>query len=238
MDKEYEPYNIVWQPFSVDSPIAKRLGSKEQVYLPYFIDGESLKELQGKRPVPLNEFGLLRGILASYFDVSPYLPLGTDTIQHHLEVVIHDLTNVFKFKSTEKMILDTSAILRDKNGPWVSRAALQTGMRLIPDSSFIRSDFIMDVWCLLKEEKPHQQQISLDEITRAYSGLDLDTVLAGARELLLFANFVSLSFLGRLDERDTFMESAAFNQITSKYLMTKVLYVLNNKDTDINFVLS
>lgn len=225
-------------PFSIDSPLVKRLGSKEQVYLPFFIDGESLVALQEKKPVPPDVHSLLRGILISYFDVSSYLPLERDTVQHHLEVVIHDLTNVFKSRSTEKIILDTSAILRENNGPWVSRVALRTGMSLIPDSSPIRSDFIMDVWGLLKEEPPHQQQISFEEIAEAYSGLRLDAVLAGARELLVFAHFVALSFPGRHDERDDFLQRTARRQITNKKVMAKIQYLMDNKEGDINFVLS
>ena len=120
-------YSILWQPS----------GTR---FMPYFVDGQELKNYEARRPVALSDRDLVRGILHEYTNEDTEFP----AIKGSWLSILKDLSNAFEYESLEKLILDAASHTRSVHGCKPSKLMLEGGAKLIPGSAKIREDLTLD----------------------------------------------------------------------------------------------
>ena len=120
-------YAILWQP-------------KDNKYLPFFVDGEEFKNYQARKPVGLSDKDLIKGILHEYTNEDTQYPADKSSWLS----ILSDLTQLFKYESLEKLILDAASHTRTEHGCKASKLMLEAGIRIIPRSAQIREDLTLD----------------------------------------------------------------------------------------------
>jgi hypothetical protein len=189
--------------------------------------GKELDALEKKEKVELREESLLKGILYGLyeFDHSPNQRLG-DVDKKTLLYLLDILTNGFGFKDPEKMILDTAFSVREINGSSASRIILETGRGLLPQSSGIKSDLILDLWAVISESKENQEL--LFEVLELLEQIDLNSIYPGAKEVICYYGFCATVFLNR--ESESFLEQYIYPNITAPDLKNRIFSLLENQE--------
>jgi hypothetical protein len=224
-------YAIVWQPISPGCDAGVRFGFESLTgSLPFFLDGHDLELLENKQRVELTEFMLLRGILVEYLSNPPLMSI--DGLRPAYENFLNVCVVGFRFPSMEELVLRVAARLRADNGNYASYKALSTGMCLLPCSSKIRSDLIMDIWLLLQERVAEGRGglPLLEEIIDAYSGINLREVNPDVIELLVYIHFVALRLAGTSSDLDTFLKEFVFTHVSDQHLKNKIKHLLECDD--------
>ena len=120
-------YSILWQPS----------GTR---FVPYFVDGQELKNFEARKPVALSDRDLVRGILHEYTNEDTEFPAMKDSWLS----ILNDLSNAFEYESLEKLILDAATHTRTVHGCKPSKLMLEGGAKLLPGSAQIREDLTLD----------------------------------------------------------------------------------------------
>ena len=120
-------YSILWQPSGT-------------TYMPYFVDGQELRNFEARRPVALNDRDLVRGILHEYTNEDTEFPAVKDSWL----AILNDLTKSFEYESLEKLILDAATHTRTVHGCKPSKLMLEGGAKLLPGSAQIKEDLTLD----------------------------------------------------------------------------------------------
>lgn len=224
-----ERFSLVWQECQGDSDIARRFYVPGfQGYLPFFIWGDELVALERKEAVELREEHLLKGILYGlhgFEDESRYWPRdrqAKDTLLH----LLGTLERGFGYKSLEKLILDVAADLGKTNGSSASFAVLETGRDLLPQSSRIKSDLILNLWALLNggaDREPLLQEI-LDLVPQ----IKLDEIFPDAKEVICYYGFCAIVLLGKQERIEPYLEEFIYPHVTYHSLKQKIKDLLEN----------
>ena len=120
-------YSILWQPSGTN-------------YMPYFVDGQELRNFEARRPVSLSDRDLVRGILHEYTNDDTEFP----SVKGSWLAILNDLTKSFEYESLEKLILDAATHTRTVHGCKPSKLMLEGGAKLLPESTQIKEDLTLD----------------------------------------------------------------------------------------------
>ncbi len=226
-----QKYSLVWQECGDNSKVAERFYvSGFKGYLPFFIYGSDALRLENKESVELKEDNLLKGILYGLNEFE-----NGDGIWHDKEnkstllYLLDVLSQGFGYQSPEKMILNVAYDTREKVGRLPSCKILETGTRLIPDSSKIKSDLIGDLWALLSSEE-------LEDIRNYYSTkilslvyqINMADILPQMREIIPYLGLESLIILKQYDKVENYLEEFVYPNVTDNELKRKIKHRLEN----------
>ena len=230
MKKEIEPFSMFWLP----------AGHGNRYYLvpddyydqvPWFVWGENLEKFEATNTCDLSEEYLLKGIL---YGLSPSSPkLGAMIYNEDVLLAILDkLQEGFKYKSRELLILDAALDVRSINGVYVANAILRTGMNLLPESSKIKSDYILSLWEIACEKKDNASIYT--EIIELIPNVDLEDILNTAKESICYYGFCSLLLLKQdtilKHDVDKYRMQYIDGVITHEEIRPKIDILLNNPD--------
>lgn len=144
--------------------------------MPYFIGGEAYKWFQQKERIELTPYRLLCGVLISWDEIGRYYGAEQlEPLHRFLEDLLEDLKLGFGIESLEWMFLDAAAQVRKEHGSIPALRMLTAGNNVMPDSSKIRSDLIVDTWRILE---------SHDEVDRESAWQFMPKHIAGSTVIL------------------------------------------------------
>ena len=230
MKKEIKPFSMFWMP----------AGHGNRYYLvpddyydqvPWFVWGENAEKLKATNTCDLSEECLLKGILYGLSPISP--TIGAMIYDEDVLLAILDkLQEGFKFKSREELILDAALNVRSINGVYVANAILRTGMNLLPESSKIKSDYILSLWEIACEKKDNASIYT--EIIELIPNVDLEDILNTAKESICYYGFCSLLLLKQdtilKHDVDKYRMQYIDGVITHEEIRPKIDILLNNPD--------
>ena len=231
MQNELQPFSLMWLPF----------GEKNKYYLtpdgfeghlPWFIWGENLDKFNTTGSFELTEERLLKGIL---YGLSPrIMKVGADYNESDLLLILNKLKLGYKYDSEEALILHASGNIRNKNGIFPCLTILRTGMYLLPESSKIRSDYIMGLWEKACENEDNES--IYEEILELIPKIDLEDIYSAAKETICYYGFCSLFLLEQgtklKQDANKYIEQYIDGLITIDEIQSKVDDLLNNPDKE------
>jgi hypothetical protein len=223
-------FTIVWTPLKQEIIDNWGLPLSEGVSVPFFLEGDASNQLQSERGAPLLPFDLLRGILVAYRNDPPVVALAAS--RRAMPAVVEHLGRGFGRASLEATVLDVAVKMRDEYGNDLSRVVLETGTALAPESSKIRSDLVADLWILAEKAPEDDLRPLLDEIAAHVPQIDVDDIHAGAAELVCYAHFVALHYLGRDAERDRFLQQVIFQRVSHPAYKKRIRYLVEGNPFD------
>ena len=223
---QIERYSIVWQECGTNSRHAERFYVPGyEGYLPFFVWGKELEQLENKQSVELREEHLLKGILYGLyeFDHNPkpwHQKEDRETLLYLLDV----LGNGFKFENPEKMILDVAYNVREKNGNGASRIILEVGNNLIPQSSKIKSDLVFDLWAVISEQKENREL--LNKIITLIHKIDLSDINPNAKEIVCYYGLCALVLLNDNSGISEYLQKFVYPNIEIRQLKDNIKALL------------
>ena len=225
---ELERYSLIWQECGSNSRTAQRFFVPGyEGYLPFFIWGDELEAIERKEKVELREEQLLKGILYGLyeFDRNPR-SWNRKKDRETLLYLLDALENGFKFESPEKMILDVAHSLRETNGNGASRIALEVGNELIPQSSKIKSDLILDLWDVVAERG--EESGTFEEIIRLAAETNLNEIHTDAKEVICYYGLCSMVFLKREAGISSYLSEYIYPNVSMIKLKHNIKALLDN----------
>ena len=223
-------FAIVWNPMSAEIVGNWGLPVETGVSLPFFVDGEALRALEQREPAPLLPFNLLRGILIAYEQEAPFLDIAS--IRPSMRRVLEHLGRGFGLDSPEQTVLSAAAKLRAEHGSRISRVALETGARLYPSDSRIRSDLVVDLWTIAETAAPEDYGALFEQIRINYRAIDFQLVDPRSIEFSVFAHYVALRFLGLVDESERFLAQVVMQHVDHPAYKQRIRYLWEGNPFD------
>ena len=229
MKKEIESFSMLWLPVGHDN---RHYLVPDDYYdqVPWFVWGENAEKLKATNTCDLSEECLLKGILYGLSPSSPKFAMIYD--EDVLLAILDKLQEGFKFKSREELILDTALNVRSINGVYVANAILRTGMNLLPESSKIKSDYIISLWEIACEKKDNASIYT--EIIELIPNVDLEDILNTAKQVICYYGFCSLLLLKEdtilKQDVDKYRMQYIDGVITHEEIRPKIDILLNNPD--------
>jgi len=221
-------YTIIWK-FMPDNWAMGLSRSQAPGVMPYFVDGGAYGKLQEKERVELTPYALLCGILLSWFETEKFwMGEQRESLHGFLEDVLEDLRQGFDIPSVEEMILNVAASVRDKHGSLPASRMLTAGNNILPGSAKSSSDLLQDVWGVLEETDRVDRESAFKFIVRVYQGIDFKDVNTPVGEVLDYICLVSLSFLERWEERDSFFWQTASKRVSHPLLKERMFKLLED----------
>ena len=197
---------------------------KAPIQMPYFIGGEAFERLEQKQGITLTSYMLICGILRTWFEPDKYcLGRGPGKLKEFLLVVLDDIMREFNADSLEQLILDVASQVRADHGSLPSSRILTAGCDIFPESAYIRSDLIMDVWFILEHTKQVDRANALEMIVSIFSGADMDVLDTDQIEVLDYIYMVSLAFLERNEECNQYFWKTASKRFENPALKTRMV---------------
>ena len=194
------------------------------IQMPYFVGGEAFERLEQKQGITLTSYMLICGILKTWFEPDKYCMDGSPgELKEFLLVVLDDIRRVFDEDSLEQLILNIATTVRADHGALPSSRILTAGCDIFPESAFIRSDLIMDVWFILEHTKQVDRPGALATIVNAFTGVDTDTLEEDLVEVLDYIYMVSLSFLERHGECNQYFWKTASKRVEHPTLKARMV---------------
>ena len=191
------------------------------IQMPYFVGGEAFERLEQKQGLTLTSYMLICGILKTWFEPDKYCMDGSpDKLKEFLLVVLDDIKREFNADSLEQLILDVACTVRADHGALPSSRILTAGCNIFPESVFIRSDLIVDVWFILEHTKQVDRPGALEMIVNVFTGVDADTLEDDLVKVLDYIYMVSLSFLERYEECNQYFWQTASKRVEHPKLKT------------------
>lgn len=229
--QKLEDYCLVWQKCHTDGKLAERFFVPGFTgNLPFFLSGDDLVSFESEGRAKLREEQLLKGILYGLFEIENdpkpwHESKDKETFLYLLDV----LGNGFGFDDPEKLILDTAANMREKNGNNESRIVLHTGLKLLPFSSKIRSDLVCDSWAVISEYETENQL--LDDIIDLASETYLDGILPDAKEVICYYGFCAMVLReSSYEEIESYLEEFVYPNVKMVSLKIKIKDLLLNPE--------
>lgn len=221
-------YSIVWKEFGPASDVAQRFWvSGKEGGLPFYVDGKKLEQLENGQQFEINEAMLLKGIMVGFSDKGLYV--NTDDNKELLKSLLPLLAKGFHNMSVEQMILDLAFNLKDTSSIYAAFKCLNNGLLIEPDSSMIRSDLIMLAFDIFNYD-PEQGYDFMDCVIENFYKTDLNGILPGAVEMVVYTTFVSIYFKSP-GKAFSFLEKYCYVHISNRILKNKIKYLLDNKDS-------
>ena len=227
MKKEIESYSLWWLPAGKDNRYYL-FPDDYYDHVPWFTWGENLKQFKAGAN-SLNEECLLKGIL---YGLSPSTTIVSGIIfdKEVLLTILGRLEEGYGFENKEQLILDTALNIRNINGVYVASAILRTGMNLVPESSKIKSDYIVSLWEIASEKKDNSSIYT--EIIELIPDIDLEDI--STKEVICYYGFCSMLLLNQDTNLklnvDKYRAQYIDGVITHEEIKPKVDILLNNPD--------
>ncbi len=231
MDKE--KYTIVWQECGEGSNFAARFYVPDFTgYLPFFLSGEEVDHLENKESVPLEERHLLFGLLYGWKHNGLFGNNVDKAVGGHL---LEILRKGYGHKDFEELILNVACNIREANGSSPSRVVLESGLDIVPESSKIKSDLIMDLWELaLAHSSFEKRNACLTEIVKLVRKVSFPEVLSRATEVISYYGLCSIVLLGEKEDVNEYLHSVVFPNLSDPLLKDKVKSLLECKAPNIS----
>ena len=231
MTKEIQPFSMFWLPVGDDN---RYYLVPDDYYgqVPWFIWGENLENFKATNKFNLTEECLLKGIL---YGLSPTTRKpGAIYEEEALLTILDKLQQGFHHKNRETLILNAAYSIKDINGIHVALGILRTGMYLLPDSSKIKSDYIMSLWEKACENEDNESIYK--EILELIPKIDLEDIHIGAKETICYYGLCSL-FLLKPDTKpkldmDQYIKQYIDETITFSEIQSKIDELLNSSDKE------
>ena len=230
MKKEIESFSMFWLPVGHDN---RHFLVPDDYYdqLPWFVWGENLEKFKATNAFNLSEESLLKGILYGLSPSSPKIG-GIIYDEDVLLAILDKLQEGFKFESREQLIIDTMLNVRSINGVNVANAILKTGMNLLPESSKIKSDYIVTLWEIACEKNDNASIYT--EIVELIPNIDLEDIISSSKEVICYYGFCSLLLLKQdsilNQDVDKFRKQYIDDVIKHEEIRPKIDILLNNPD--------
>jgi len=237
--QESKGHSIVWQIFDKNSEIAKKFTVSGDISLPYFLSADQAENLKNKIPFSVGTYELLVGLLIEYFSPPPMT--ATHKIKPYFNDILQDLLEEFKkefgYSSIEECIGVVAATLKAKSGYLPSYRVLKTGVELVPESSKLKSDLVMNIWLGLVETGQLQdEEKHFSEIIKYYLGIRFEDIDSRFVEYLVYAYFISLWYFKRNTEKRKFLLSYGNKYVKSLEIMNKMVIFSSMDEFDIRMV--
>lgn len=200
--------------------------------MPFFVDGEAYARLQRKESVPLTAYGLLCGILLSWFEPARFGAGSEQQLRRFLHDMLRSLQDELAMESLEAMVLGAAARLREDHGPLLASRALTGGHNVLPDSSPIRADLMTDVWTCLETLDNVDRQSAFGFLVRVYRGIDFTAVDGRAVQLLDYMHLVALRLSGETEAAARFFWETGAKRIRNPYLRHQAITLVGDADPD------
>lgn len=199
------------------------------IYLPFL----EIKKEEGSGGITfeMSERSLLFAILIEYQHGAPTLVL--EIVQPYLKTVLEYLVRGYGMSGLEALILKAAATIREDFGQEISRIALMSGMEIAPESSAIRSDFLLDTWCRLQNGDPFYWKEMAQESIEAFTGLIKEEDYLTAWQSGILTLIVSLAILDRWTEAE-----AAYgcykDELEDPEDRQRMIWMLQNRSVDMS----
>lgn len=187
------PYELVWLSCKARPAVAERFFVPTfRGELPFLVAADRADDAETD-PLGLNEEQLLHGLLCTFAerDNDGYLvarPEGTDTFLELFEI----MRQGFGFEDYERLVLETSGILRTRFGVQPSQACLSAGRLLAPDSAQIRADLMLDLWVASREAADNALAIQYRRLLpELFTGLKASAIPAKTYALCVYLNLAA-----------------------------------------------
>jgi|GEM_PF-2409672 len=228
--KTKKRYSIVWQELGDGSDIGERFWVPDETgCLPFFVDGDNLTKLESRQPVPLSEFMLLKGLLYTWNTKPPLLsPISEESRLRLLDI----LMDGFRFGNLEKLILDVAYKVRTQSGNLVSYKILKNGSSIVPSSSKIKADMLMDIGTILPDSDSSDRRTLLESLSEGLKNIAVEEINPYAWEILLVAKLAALKMLGETQELKTFFDLQVARGVTNANLQRVATSVMNSRVLD------
>lgn len=223
-----EPYSLVWESCKSNRQLAKRFYAPLYTgYLPFFIWGKELEILKSKKDLELREEHLLKGILFVLHKSEQSMWVGKidrKTLLYLLEV----LRSGFGLHSNEQLVLNTAQSVREKNGPFPASKILEVGVNLIPDSSKIKSDLIMNLWASIA---PYSSgAVVLEKTLTLLEEINLEDILPDAKQMVCYYGLCSFVLLKKDTDTEPFMQKYVYPNVEHQYFKNRIMELLNTPE--------
>lgn len=230
MDKKY---SIIWNSFSVDTPLAKRFGiTDDEVYLPHFLEGDELIKMENNQDVTIDDLQLAKGILMGWNTTKASLVLPVNDFKPTFITIMNKLKSAFGFEDMEIFIGNLIQLIRDEIGDNAAYTALKGALGILPDNSRVKSDLIINSWRILKTDDSPDQTSLFKDIIKYYEEINFNDIFPHLVEMLDYMYLASLDQSGKLQLKERFYEDVAVNRITHELLKEKVEVLMNIEDVE------
>jgi len=222
-------HGIVWQKCNPGNHYAKRFFvPKYEGYLPFFLSGNELDDLENKRDVALREKHLLKGIFYGLYDLE-HNPKSwhQEEDKETLIYLIDILRNGFHYDNPETMILDIASSIREENGSLVSRIVLDVGNKLLPRSSKIKSDLICDLWAVVSEKGENKEIFK--KIVALIPQINFLEIQSDAKEVVCYYGLCALFFLDDKESISKYLPKYVYPNIKIRKLKNNVIAIMKNR---------
>lgn len=172
---------------------------KDGIYLP-FLQVERA-EGSGGLSFDMSERSLLFAILIHYQEGAPTLVL--EIAKPYFITVLEALAHGYKMPDLETLILMATGKIRDELDQSISRVALKAGMEIVPKSTAIRANFLIDTWCRLQNGDPADWKEMAREVIEAFPGITREEDHLTAWQAGILTLIVSLAILERWMEAES-----------------------------------
>ncbi|BBB23846.1 hypothetical protein CVFO_0594 [Isorropodon fossajaponicum endosymbiont JTNG4] len=108
------------------------------------------------------------------------MKVGSGYNEGDLLLILNKLKLGYKYDSEEALILHAAGNIRNKNGIFPCLTILRTGMYLLPESSKIKSDYILGLWEKSYENKDNES--IYEEILELIPKIDMKDIYSEAKE--------------------------------------------------------
>lgn len=228
------PYTVVWKECAAGSSLAERFHVPTfDGYLPFFVEGEAVAQVEQAGDFEFDEEQLLKGVLYGFAEYNEGgKPWCQEASRNTYLWLLDCLGNGFNFESPEQMILEAGGRVREGCGCAASRVVLTNGLALIPTSSKIRADLVLDLWKVSadqNDEIPRRESLSL--IPQLIGELEMADVRASAKEAIAYYGLASLVLLGRTDAVQEYLPKYVYPHISTKALKDKVKAMVEKPET-------
>jgi len=142
-----------------------------------------------------SERSLMFAIMVHYPCNAPLITPGV--IQPYMRTLLTMLADGFHIESMEELFGQGAAAIRTEYGQSLSRLALKTGMELVPDSSGIKSDFILDTWCRMQNGDREYWPELAGDVVEVFPLIEMEDDFNVAWQACILTYIVSLAILDR-----------------------------------------
>ena len=227
-------YTIIW-----DEPPTSGLRTTTRRrlphLLPYLVTNAERERSQAETAVVLDLDMLTRGLLHCGLlqgRLAPQQSAGSGNSSAWrltLRYLLEDLREHSGFESLELMVLVHAVRVREAHGHLPAMKMLMTGHHLLPRSSEIRSDLILDLWALVESVDAIDRDSAFSLIRGLYDGIRFQHLKEDVVDQLDYANFVALSHLGDHQRRNVLFWRVIAKRVRHQGLKHRMIKLLNRR---------
>ncbi len=232
---DQEPgYTIVW--YFMPEGWAKEISDHpEMLSMPYLLDGKEYEKYREQQEAALTPHAMLCGILLCWFGNEAFW--GQDKsgkVHDFLGDILENLSQDYGGESLEITILDVAADVRNRHDSLMASNILKAGNSILPQSSKIRSDLIIDLWMILETDDNADRLSNCSLMTELFRGIELEALKERPQEALVYINLVCLALLGRTDKRNDFFWQCAGKEIEHPFLRARMHTLMHDIEPELD----